>query len=1234
VPRKPQTTELPDSFDPLLRAAVDVSDVPPGWLPAAGALAEGAVLGSGRFRIARPIGHGGMGAVYEAEDHDSGARVALKVLNRLEPKAVKRFKDEFRTLADTIHPHLVRLHDLFVEEGTWFFTMDLIEGVTLSAHLERVGPPGSTEREREIRRLLSQLADGVAAIHATSHLHRDLKPANMLVSGAGRLTIVDFGLVAALPEASGEYPLPVVGTANYMAPEQARGEPATTASDWYAVGTILHEALTGRTPYAGSASEVLRQKRSGGELRLFEEKGPWPEDLVELCRELLSPDPEARWRVELMKRLAGGEVTAHSVVVREPSFAGRTRELLALHKALSRAAGGELVVCRIVGPPGMGKTALVREFLQRASATNSKALSGRCYERETTPFKLLEGLVDSLSSAVARHASWSCSTLLPLARLFLGLSREWPAELAGDPSASTGPELRSRAVAAFRSGLAALARTGTVIVHIDDVQWCDADGVGLLDEILEAPAPALLLLLTARDDEPTDALRALWSAGFWTRAGVVELRVGPLEHGDLVEIVRDVTGDDPTLDAGVIALECEGNPYFATEVARHALERRFSGKAVMSVAPTLGDTILSRYRSLPDGARRVLDALAISDGPRSVHLLKKATGVDDLQRAVAVLRASTFVRTRAQRSTTLVEPYHDRVREELHRSLSDSERRALHLASARAFEALSPGACEQLLHHYEGAGEPPLAARYARQSAERAARAHAFEQAATLYGRALRLAPWEPDDERLLHERHADALAMCGHGAEAAESYDRAARMAGHAHRVRLEMLAGSQLLCSGNVTRGLEQLFRNIGCAGVHMAHGSDATVLLLEYTTTALREAASLSYRDEEAADPERLLRVDACWWAVKGVASTIHDAVPFLASAHLLEAVRAGEPARIARGAYFQAIYSAAPQWESMAPLLRGLMRLGDEAAARAPSPTVRFWREYSLMWQSHLAFDIDGIGVHAPLAREHASAAGGGLETELALLSIVESQVHIARFEDAAELGYCEDWKRDALRRGDRNILAWASICDCSWWITDTPEAYRAELLDLLQELLARSDDSQVLVWSVHANLAWVERYLGLTADALARTTLVLERMRKTGSWFVPRQRVIYDMEYVASAIASAEAGGPEVSAEVRSVLDEFPRQACGMIHLYRAGLAHLSGDRHETMRLLELAEAEPGKERTRTVVMGARIARGRLTGDRRVVEEELARSRGVGCANPERLFDSWWPGLRPRARVVS
>jgi hypothetical protein len=123
--------------------------------------------------------------------------------------------------------------------------------------------------------------------------------------------------------------------------------------------------------------------------------------------------------------------------------------------------------------------------------------------------------------------------------------------------------------------------------------------------------------------------------------------------------------------------------------------------------------------------------------------------------------------------------------------------------------------------------------------------------------------------------------------------------------------------------------------------------------------------------------------------------------------------------------------------------------------------------------------------------------------------------------------------------------------------------------------------------------------------------------------------IYGTEFVASAIASAEAGGPAVSEDARAVLEEFPPQACGVINLFRAGLAHLSGDLRETMRLLELAESEPGKERTRVVLVCARIARARLMGDRRAVEEDLAISRSIGCADPERIFDAWWPGLRPR-----
>jgi predicted ATPase len=319
-------------------------------------------------------------------------------------------------------------------------------------------------------------------------------------------------------------------------------------------------------------------------------------------------------------------------------------------------------------------------------------------------------------------------------------------------------------VRAFRTGLAELAAAGTVILHIDDVHWCDADGVGLLDEILEPPAPPVLLVLIHRDQEPTDPLRALLRAPFHARAHGVDVRMGGLAPADVVAIVQDLAGREHGLDANVIARESEGSPYFATEITRHAIERRNAAGASVpgprAGTLTLGSTILSRFRNLPEPALRVLAALCVCDGPMPLPLLEAAAGVDDVRRAVAVLRAGSFVRTRRLREVEDAEPYHDRVREEIRRALSESERRALHLRFAVAFEALVPDASEQMLLHFEGAGEFAKASVYASRSAERAAQAQAFEHAAALYRRALDLGTWHRDDERRLHES-ARGLTKC-----------------------------------------------------------------------------------------------------------------------------------------------------------------------------------------------------------------------------------------------------------------------------------------------------------------------------------------------------------------------------------------------------------------------------------------------------------------------------------------
>ena len=820
-------------------------------------LAKSARLG--RYEQQDVIGQGAYGIVYRAVDLTTGEPLALKELRNVSPASLARFKLEFRTVQEVHHPNLVRLDQLFEEAGRWLIAMELVPGGDLLSQVYSDADPLGFD-ELTLRATFRQLADGLSALHAASLLHRDLKPSNVRVTPSGRVVVLDFGLTAALNDEHSAG----LGTVAYMAPEQTLGQKLGPPSDWYAFGVCLYEALTGFRPYdAPTLESLLVAKRTHAPEPPSNIAPGIPADLDALCMRLLALEPELRPSGSEVRRALGSgrskpasnPAADGSTGARTSHFEGRAQELAELSDVLRRVTRGQHQLVLIEGESGIGKSALISQFIRAhaedIATSGGHVLRSRCYENELLACKAFDGAVEALGRMLSQLDEEACRQLLPpraalLCRLFPSLAalpvlaaQPLPG-LAADPSVQ-----RLQAFSVFRRLLSRLGENGPLVIAIEDLQWADAESFSLLRALVDGPEPVrCLVLATVRPRSELDGETAEAIAGLRALDGVMKLPLHGLAASDAWRLVRELAPPDaPDAWLDNIVRESAGHPLFMSVLARYAA-RNPDGAALEL---TLDAAIQGELDELPVRARGLVDATAAAGGPIAPPLCGRVASLEEAELGplLADLYNRKLLRRRSQGDVAC---FHDRIRHVATASLSADRARSLHAGLAKVLGE-QPGTDPAVLaRHHEAAGQLELAYEQFERAARHAGETLGFARAAVLYARAIEVASRLdlPAERRIaLRSARGDALARSGRCADAAHEYQLAANEATGEEHLRLSISATQHLLRSAQVKQGIAVARSLLGELGIDLPSNGATALLRVGWNRFVMRCRGTLSLR-----------------------------------------------------------------------------------------------------------------------------------------------------------------------------------------------------------------------------------------------------------------------------------------------------------------------------------------------------------------------------------------------------
>jgi tetratricopeptide (TPR) repeat protein len=781
---------------------------------------------SGRYEIVRPLGAGGMGQVFLAQDRMLQRQVAVKLLPPSQSGdeiSRERLRREALAAAGLDHPFICKIHEIGESAGQLFIVMEYVAGETVQDKLRRDGPMAV----KDAVGVAGEMAEALEEAHARNLVHRDLKPANIILTPTGHVKVMDFGLAkqvqtpdlataqhATIAHLTGEGIR--VGTLAYMSPEQVVGDSVDARSDIFSLGVVLWEMLTGVHPFnRPRTAETVGAILSEAPLAASR-AADLPDALMYVIRRMVAKRPADRYptpgdvRTDLARCSDSGPragllaglgmlAPADPDELRRTPFAGRADERAELRRLLQQAVNGHGAIVLLGGEPGVGKTRLSEELLREARTRGCLCLVGHCYEMEGAPpyvpfIEVLEHSSRMVPPQVLRETLGDAAP--EVARLMPELRRVYPDI---PPAADLPPEQQRRFFFnAYREFVQRSCRAGPLVVVMEDLHWADEPTLALFQHVVQIiPTIPLLVIGTYRDVELDTArpfARTLES--LLRQRAAVRIPLRRLPESAVADMLAGLAGGAPPPSglAHAVYSETEGNPFFVEEVFHHLSEegKLFEGDRSwkrnlrivdLEVPEGVRLVIGRRLERLGDETRRVLTNAAVIGRSFSLRVLEAIEdqdsdrvldAIEDAERAHLV---APVVGGREPRYMFA----HELIRQTLSGGLSLPRRQRLHLKIADAIERVYAPSIDKhvsmLAHHLYQAGagaEPGRAGGYLLRAGRTALESAAFEEALAFFDSGLSLEDDLPGTTRAdLHDGRASALRSLGRTDDAIEAWQR-----------------------------------------------------------------------------------------------------------------------------------------------------------------------------------------------------------------------------------------------------------------------------------------------------------------------------------------------------------------------------------------------------------------------------------------------------------------------------